>query len=146
MRPFHTLLNPIAVAAEGASLLPATQRDAIVQSNLQALSALRHRRAQFDDIKRLSLALMMADTLAAVAPLARANRPREIAAGIDALAAITRRHARHYAYIAQPDELDAISDALAVHHIQVEHATVSEIERAQEKIDAMVQSKFGRAA
>lgn len=140
------IINPMAVAAEGAALLPAAQRATLRQNNRAALDALRRGAATHRDIARLSLALLMADTLARIAPLARANRARELQAGIDALADITRREAERGRYIATGPELGAVGDALLVHHAQVDAATVLEWETAHRKVDAHAQSKFGKKA
>lgn len=140
------ILNPLTIAAEGAARLPAEQRAAIMRNNTAALAALRMGTASHADITRLSYALLLADTLARIAPLARANRPRELSAGIDALAAVTQREVKLSHYVATGLELEAVRDAMAVHHVQIEHASLREMECAQEKIDGMVQTKFGRAA
>ncbi len=140
------ILNPLAIAAEGAARLPAAQRAAIVRNNTAAMAALRKGAASPADLSRLSHALLMADTLARSAPLARKNRARELAAGIDALAAVTRRKEQIGHYVATGPELQAVRDALAVHQVQIEHAALREMECAQKIIDAMVQTKFGRVA
>jgi hypothetical protein len=140
------ILNPMAIAAEGAALLPVEQRERIQQTNAAALDALRKGIAEPAHISRLSFALLLADTLARIAPLAKANRHQEIAAGIDALAAVTQREAQRGHAIATGLELQAIRDALAVHHIQINHAALSEVEAAQAKIDAMRKTQNRRAA
>ncbi len=131
------ILNPMAVAAEGAAKLPAAHREAILRNNDEALAELAADRAQHAHIKRLSHALLVADVLARIAPLARNNRAVEIAAGMAALAAITLRQRKTYAWRSTQAEIIAISDALAVHAVQVEHASLREMERATEMVEAM---------
>lgn len=131
------ILNPMAVATEGAAKLPAEQRETIVSNNDEALAELAADRAQHAHIKRLSHALLVADALARIAPLARNNRAVEIAAGMAALAAITLRQRKTYAWRSTQAEIIAISDALAVHAVQVEHASLREMERAAEIVEAM---------
>jgi hypothetical protein len=130
-------LNPMAVAAEGAAKLPAEHRKAILSNNDEALAELAADRAHAAHIKRLSHALLVADALARIAPLARNNRAVEIAAGMAALAAITLRQRKTYAWHSTQDEIIAISDALAVHAVQIDHASLREMEHAAEIVEAM---------
>lgn len=130
------ILNPLAVASEGAARLPQPDIDRVRRVNADALEQLRTGSAGDQAMAKLSYALLLADKLARIGPLARANRDKELQAGADALTAITLREQRIGRAVATGPELEALRDALAVHQVQIAHCTRLEYEKADAAIQA----------
>lgn len=148
-KPFRSRWQPatntLAIAAEGARVAPNAAE--IISNNKMLFGALRsgqmREKAAFD---RLTKAILIAENLREF-PLAR-EHGATFEAAFDALVQIAnRRQAKSLDhYVATGPELDAIELALDVHAVQVQAASLSEMEHAHARLIAQQMTLQGRAA
>ena len=136
--------DPISIAMRGAALAP--NRDELIAENRQLLDRLRTGQLREKrDFDRLAKAVLIADELRRFS--LATDHQRTFEAAFDALVAVSRRKAGRSHYIARGPELEALSLALDVHAVQLQHAAMREIEEAQRRVLAQQQTiQGGKAA
>lgn len=142
----RVILNPIAVAIEGAALLPERDRMA-----LQAI--VQHAQADFSrgtDCTRhwltMADALNISESLARLGIASDADSVERIMAAQAVLAAAHQRHAQRGTWALRGAELQALDAGLWTHRIQLEHCSLREFERARaDTVERIRQARAGNA-
>jgi hypothetical protein len=142
----RVILNPVAVAIEGAQKLCVKDR-----SNLQrivdlALQAFRTGRDCAAQWRNMADALNTAESLARVGIASDDASRDRIDAAQRVLADVHQRHAEHGSWTLRGPELQALDDGLWVFRVQLEHCSLGEFERARHDCTERIrQARAGNA-
>jgi ethanolamine ammonia-lyase large subunit len=142
----RVLLNPVAVAIEGAALLPASDRIALQHIVANALAVFRTGKHCSEMWCVMADALNMAEGLARIGIASDAASAERITAAQRVLADVHLRHTTRGTWTLHAAELQALDDGLWVHRVQLDHCSLREYERAKsDTVERMRQARAGNA-
>jgi hypothetical protein len=135
----RVILNPIAVAIEGATKLAACDRlelQGIVNNALALFRAGHDCAAQW---LNMADALNIAESLAGLGICSDPASHERIAVAQRVLATVQQRHTERGTWALRGPELQALDDGLWLHATQLEHCSLREYERAKDKTAQRIQ-------
>lgn len=114
--------------------------------NHQALAAIVKGVATRDDVDILIAALNVTEALYCVNPKLGADWSSEVRVAQDAVVVMARRGvSREDRFVFTGTELQAVNTAMDVHDVQLDQATVAELEKALQFVEQEVKHKRARA-
>lgn len=142
----RVILNPIAVAIEGAARLPAADRIALQGIVQHALDSFRRGADCAAQWCVLADALNIAESLARLGIASDADSMERINAAQRALATAHQRHSTRGTWALRGAELQALDAGLWTHRIQLDYCSLREFERARhDTAERMRQARAGNA-